>query len=91
MNNPSMKRRLAAVFGCTLLAAATSAFAENSCKGLEKSPCASKGSCTWIDAYTTKKGSTVDGYCRSANKKAKAEVAAKPAKTGATALKQPSR
>ncbi len=41
-----------------------SAVAASSCKGLEKSACGRNAACSWVNSYTTKKGVTVEGYCR---------------------------
>jgi len=35
-----------------------------SCKGMSKSACSSSNSCSWVKAYKTKKGNTVDAHCR---------------------------
>lgn len=43
---------------------ATAAGAANDCKGLSQSQCDKAGACSWIKGYTTKKGVTVDSYCR---------------------------
>lgn len=60
----------------SLLFAANPVFAASSCKGLSKTKCG--GSCTWVDSYTTKTGTKVNGYCRtkpgSSAKKASSEV-----------------
>ena len=42
----------------------TSAFGASSCKGLTKTKCSSKSSCSWVDSYKTKTGTRVKGYCR---------------------------
>ncbi len=40
------------------------AVAASSCKGLSKSACGRNAACSWVNSYTTKKGATVEGYCR---------------------------
>lgn len=39
-------------------------FAAASCKGLQQDACKSNSSCSWINSYTTKKGNTINAYCR---------------------------
>ncbi len=39
--------------------------AENRCKGMEQSSCASHNSCRWINGYKRSTGKEVAGYCRS--------------------------
>jgi len=41
-----------------------STFAAQACKGLEESKCGETVSCTWVKGYATKKGKTVEPYCR---------------------------
>jgi len=43
----------------------TSAVQAAECKGMTKSKCESADRCSWVNSYTTKKGNTVNGYCRS--------------------------
>lgn len=43
--------------------------AASACKGLSKSSCGSKSSCTWVDGYTRKDGKQVSAYCRTVSKK----------------------
>lgn len=38
--------------------------AESECKGLEKPACESNGSCSWVSAYKTKRGTEVSAFCR---------------------------
>ncbi len=47
------------------------------CKGLSQTQCQAKDSCTWVSAYTTKKGIQVSAYCR-----AKPAKGRKKAQTG---------
>jgi len=42
----------------------TAAFGASSCKGLTKTKCSGKSSCSWVDSYKTKNGTRVKGYCR---------------------------
>ena len=39
-------------------------FAGSACKGLEQKACNSEQSCSWINSYQTKKGKTINAYCR---------------------------
>ena len=48
-----------------------SALAANACKGLSQSKCGSSSSCSWVDGYTTKKGTKVSSYCRAKSSKSK--------------------
>lgn len=85
MNNPSLRHHLAVLLGGASLVASTAAFGATQCKGLEKTPCAAKTTCHWIDSYTTKNGNKVDGYCRSSAKKAPPADAEKPTPTRTSA------
>ena len=44
---------------------ASPAFSAPSCKGLSKSQCDRSDNCSWVNGYTTKKGTQVKPYCRS--------------------------
>ncbi len=63
---------------------ATPALAAPACKGLSKSQCSRNDGCTWVDGYTTKKGTKVKSYCRTSpgkgKKKGHAEKTAKKKK-----------
>ena len=60
------------------LAGASAGRAASECKGLEKQPCESKESCSWVRAYKTSKGREVSAFCR---KKPGRDSDAKAAKT----------
>ncbi len=34
------------------------------CKGLDQTACTANANCSWIKSYTTKKGHTVNAFCR---------------------------
>jgi len=34
------------------------------CKGLQQDACNGEQSCSWINSYVTKKGKTINAYCR---------------------------
>lgn len=53
---------LAAAF--TAMPLSQSASAASQCKGLDIKACDAQASCTWIKSYQTKKGSTINAYCR---------------------------
>ncbi|MDZ4790662.1 MAG: hypothetical protein SGJ17_05550 [Hyphomicrobiales bacterium] len=43
----------------------TGAFAADSpCKGLENAACTKSPACGWVKSYTTKKGKTIEAFCR---------------------------
>ncbi len=52
------------------------------CKGLSKSACGKNPSCSWVNSYRTKKGVTVEGYCRNKPGKASKSAADKARSTG---------
>ena len=74
--------------------------ADSACKGISKSQCASKDSCSWVEGYTTKKGVKVSAYCRvkssksqgagEANKSSKTKGGDKSTKKSDTEEKQTS-
>lgn len=45
--------------------------AAGTCKGLQQDACSSDNSCSWINSYTTKKGKTINAYCRNKSKSRK--------------------
>lgn len=49
------------ILGLLLISVSTAQAAE--CKGLSKTKCGT-ANCTWVKSYKTKKGNTVNGYCR---------------------------
>lgn len=57
-----------------------SAIAASACKGLSKSKCNANGSCSWVEKYTTKKGTSVGPFCRSKPGKASSKGAAASSK-----------
>ncbi len=62
-------RILPAVLGVVLTlilfsVAGAPAFAASPCKGLSKTKCSSKPTCSWVEAYKTKSGTRVNSYCR---------------------------
>lgn len=58
------RNTVAILLSAGALAISQAAHAESSCKELKKEACTSSSSCSWINSYTTKKGNTVDAYCR---------------------------
>ena len=48
----------------TMIAFSPHTFAGNACKGLQQDACNSEQSCSWINSYQTKKGKTINAYCR---------------------------
>ncbi|MCB1907478.1 MAG: hypothetical protein KDH15_08935 [Rhodocyclaceae bacterium] len=65
MQQPAMKQFAVAALAAAGLSLSSSGIAAGSCKGLEKEKCTPSAGCTWIDSYSTKKGITVEAYCRS--------------------------
>ena len=62
---PFFSRYTAAILvSAGALSLSYTALADNACKELKKEACMSSSSCSWINSYTTKKGNTVDAYCR---------------------------
>ena len=53
---------LAAAF--TVLPLSQSASAASQCKGLEIKACGAESGFSWINSYKTKKGKTINAYCR---------------------------
>lgn len=47
-----------------LLSLSPPSFAVASCKDLQQDACKSNNSCSWINSYTTKKGNSINAYCR---------------------------
>jgi hypothetical protein len=64
-------RRFTPVFalflGLGLFTAETASAAQ--CKGKMPSDCQAAAECTWVDSYTTKKGTEVSAYCRTKTRK----------------------
>lgn len=54
------------------------------CKGMSKSACSAKGSCSWVESYKTKKGTKVKAFCRSKPGKKKASTSSTKKKSSAT-------
>lgn len=57
-----------------LLSFSPLSFAAGACKGQAQAACASDNSCSWINSYTTKKGNTINAYCRNKSKPGKSSV-----------------
>lgn len=53
---------------------AGAALAQNSCKGIAKGKCESSASCSWVNSYKTKTGTTVNAYCRAKSSKGAAKA-----------------
>jgi len=47
-----------------LLTVSGSALAESACKGLSKSSCSVKSTCSWVKGFTNKNGNKVSAHCR---------------------------
>lgn len=62
------------------------AMAQSSCKGIAKGKCESSASCSWVNSYKTKSGTTVNAYCRANGSKGAAKTSDKSkAKAGTKA------
>lgn len=48
----------------TMLPLSNSASAASLCSGLDNKACGIESSCSWINSYKTKKGKTINAYCR---------------------------
>ena len=66
---------------------AGTALAQNSCKGIAKSKCESSASCSWVNSYKTKTGTTVNAYCRAKSSKGAAKATDKSTKKAETKTK----
>ena len=66
------RTRLAVLVSGLFLAASGSAVAGSACKGLSQSKCTKSADCSWVSSYQTKKGVTVDAYCRAKSSKSSA-------------------
>lgn len=80
-----------ALLGMAVGLAGSALAADSACKGLAKSGCAAKDSCSWVDGYTTKKGVKVASYCRAKSSKSQGAGEANKsskAKDGDKATKQ---
>ena len=44
------------------------------CKGQAENACSSDDNCSWVKSYTTKKGNTINSYCRNKSKPGKSSV-----------------
>jgi hypothetical protein len=58
-----------------LLSVTPLSYAAESCKGLQQDACKSNNSCSWINSYTTKKGNTINAYCRNKPKSSSSNTA----------------
>ena len=52
-----------------MLAFSSLSLAGAGCKGLQEDACNGVKSCSWIKSYTTKKGKTINAYCRNSPKR----------------------
>lgn len=57
-----------------LLSFSPLSLAAGACKGQAEGACSSDSSCSWVKSYTTKKGNTINSYCRNKSKPAKSSV-----------------
>lgn len=57
-----------------LLSLSALSFGAGACKGQAQDACSSDDSCSWVNSYTTKKGNTINAYCRNKSKPAKSSV-----------------
>ena len=73
------------LLGIFLLSGQASAKA---CKEMSKSACSSSDSCSWVNAYTTKKGVKVNSYCRNKAKKSSTKKTANSSKKADTSKKE---
>lgn len=71
MKTPTLVLKTSAIRKTGLVLAATALIsvsqfssAAGICKGLQQDACSSESSCSWINSYTTKKGKTINAYCR---------------------------
>ena len=55
---------------------ASSALAENKCKGMSQSVCTADASCSWVKSYVRSDKRKVDAYCRVKSGKKKEAVTA---------------
>jgi hypothetical protein len=91
MNTPTLVSNLStirkSVFLLTLaglLSVSSVSFAAGACKGMEKDTCSSESSCSWINSYTTKKGKTINAYCRNKSKSNKSKSVPDSSSAGKT-------
>ncbi len=75
MNRPTLASNSSAIRKTVLVLAATGLIsisqlssAAGTCKGLQQDACGGDNSCSWIKSYTTKKGKTINAYCRNKSK-----------------------
>ena len=67
-----------------LLSVSQVSYAASACKGLKKDVCSSDSSCSWINSYTTKKGKTINAYCRNKSKSNKSKAVPDSSSAGKT-------
>ena len=67
-----------------LLSFSPLSLAAGACKGQAQDACSSDNSCSWVKSYTTKKGNTINSYCRNKSKPGKNSV-----NTGSSAKAKP--
>ena len=63
-NSSAIRKPVLILSMAGLLSLSQFSFAAGSCKGLQQDACSSDSSCSWINSYTTKKGKTINAYCR---------------------------
>lgn len=69
---------LAAAF--TLFPIMHTAYAASLCHGLDVKACGAQVGCSWINSYKTKKGKTINAYCRKKSVKSPGKGAPKTSK-----------
>ena len=67
-----------------LLSVSQVSFAASACKGMQQDACSSNNSCSWINSYTTKKGKTINAYCRNKSKSNKSKAVPDSSSAGKT-------
>jgi len=83
-NTPIVRQSALMLAAAGLLSFSSLSFAAGACKGLEKDVCSSDNSCSWINSYTTKKGKTINAYCRNKSKSNKSKAVPDSSSAGKT-------
>ncbi len=74
-NSSTLRMSVVSLAITGLLSLSQLSYAAESCKGLQQDDCKSNNSCSWINSYTTKKGNTINAYCRNKPKSSSSKAA----------------
>jgi hypothetical protein len=84
LNSSTIRKSALLLAIAGLFAVSPVSFAAGACKGMQQDACSSDSSCSWINSYTTKKGKTINAYCRNKSKSNKSKAVPDSSSAGKT-------